>query len=88
MKSLELIKPYFIENRMVIFLGFACLILVDFLQLTIPRIIKWAIDDLTSFTATPASLCRLHGIYSGHRPDDRYFPLSVAPVSAGDLPQG
>ena len=62
MKALELIKPYFIENRTVIFLGFACLILVDFLQLTIPRIIKWAIDDLTSFTATPSSLA----VYTGY----------------------
>ena len=56
MKAIELIKPYFIENRGVILLGFACLILVDFLQLTIPRVIKWAIDDLTGFTATPSSL--------------------------------
>ena len=62
MKALELIKPYFLENRMVIVLGFACLILVDFLQLTIPRIIKWAIDDLTSFTATPSSLA----VYTGY----------------------
>jgi len=56
MKAIKLIKPYFIENRAVIFLGFACLILVDFLQLTIPRIIKWAIDDLTGFTASLSSL--------------------------------
>ena len=56
MKAIELIKPYFIENRMVIFLGSACLILVDFLQLTIPRVIKLVIDDLTSFTATSSSL--------------------------------
>jgi len=56
MKAIERIKPYFIENRAVILLGFACLILVDFLQLTIPRVIKLAIDDLTNFTATPSSL--------------------------------
>ena len=62
MKAISLIKPYFIENRAIIFLGFACLILVDFLQLTIPRIIKWAIDDLTSFTATPSSLA----VYTGY----------------------
>jgi ATP-binding cassette subfamily B multidrug efflux pump len=62
MKAIELIKPYFVENRVVIFLGFACLILVDFLQLTIPRVIKWAIDDLTNVTATPASLA----IYTGY----------------------
>ncbi len=56
MKAIKLIKPYFIENRAIIFLGFGCLILVDFLQLSIPRVIKWAIDDLTGFTATLSSL--------------------------------
>ncbi len=49
MKSIQLIKPYFVENRFIILLGTACLIAVDFLQLFIPRIIKWAVDDLTSF---------------------------------------
>ena len=56
MKSTTLIRPYFIENRATIFLGFVCLILVDILQLTIPRVIKWAIDDLTGVTATLSSL--------------------------------
>ncbi len=37
------------ENRSLIYLGLVCLIAVDFLQLFIPRIIKWAVDDLTSF---------------------------------------
>jgi ATP-binding cassette subfamily B multidrug efflux pump len=41
MKSLNLIKPYFIENRSIILLGIVCLIIVDFLQLLIPRVIKW-----------------------------------------------
>jgi len=49
MKSVHLIKPYFIENRYRIALGLFCLIAVDFLQLFIPRVIKWAIDDLTAF---------------------------------------
>ncbi|MFC1489496.1 ABC transporter transmembrane domain-containing protein, partial [Thermodesulfobacteriota bacterium] len=49
MKSVHLIKPYFIENRYRIALGIFCLIAVDFLQLFIPRIIKWAVDDLTAF---------------------------------------
>jgi ATP-binding cassette subfamily B protein len=49
MKTIELIKPYFIENRLVILLGVACLIIVDMLQLFIPRVIKWAVDDLTGF---------------------------------------
>ncbi len=37
------------ENRSLIFLGLLCLIVVDFLQLFIPRVIKWTVDDLTSF---------------------------------------
>ena len=48
-KSLHLIKPYFSENRYLIISGLICLIGVDILQLIIPRIIKWAVDDLTLF---------------------------------------
>jgi len=48
MKSIGLIKPYLIENRFFIFLGLASLIAVDILQLIIPRVIKWAVDDLTA----------------------------------------
>ena len=48
MKSLKLIKPYFIENRFIILLGIVCLAIVDFLQLLIPLVIKWAVDDLTA----------------------------------------
>ena len=49
MKSTALIKPYFIENRFRILIGLLCLITVDILQLIIPRIIKWTVDDLTGF---------------------------------------
>jgi ATP-binding cassette subfamily B multidrug efflux pump len=43
-----LVKPYFIENRTRILAGLISLIIVDVLQLIIPRIIKWAVDDLTA----------------------------------------
>ncbi len=43
-----LIKPYFVENRTRICAGLLSLIIVDVLQLVIPRIIKWAVDDLTA----------------------------------------
>jgi ATP-binding cassette, subfamily B, multidrug efflux pump len=56
MKSFQLILPYFRKNRLIIFTGIFCLILVDFLQLVIPRIIKWVIDDLTSLAVSPAGL--------------------------------
>jgi len=49
MNTIDLIKPYFIENRSKILIGLLCLITVDILQLFIPRIIKRAVDDLTGF---------------------------------------
>ena len=45
----SLIKPYFIEYRAKIIAGLLSLIIVDVLQLIIPRIIKWTVDDLTAF---------------------------------------
>ena len=58
MHSFNLLKPYFKENRHLIFLGLAGLIVVDFLQLFIPRIIKWTVDDLTAGNADSACLMR------------------------------
>ncbi len=49
MKSFHLIKPYFSENRFSIIIGIICLVIVDLFQLFIPRVVKWAVDDLTSF---------------------------------------
>ena len=48
MKSIALIKPYFKENRRKITIGLLSLIVVDVLQLFIPRIIKWTVDGLTA----------------------------------------
>ncbi|KPA16421.1 multidrug resistance ABC transporter ATP-binding/permease protein [Candidatus Magnetomorum sp. HK-1] len=62
MKSIHLIIPYFKENRVFIFLGLVTLIIVDFLQLFIPRIIKWVVDDLTSFNIDHHQLL-FYGIY-------------------------
>ena len=56
MKSNDLLKPYILENRSRILLGVLCLIVVDFLQLCIPRVIKWTVDDLTVFQATPQAM--------------------------------
>jgi ATP-binding cassette subfamily B protein len=49
MRSSSLIKPYLKENRLLIFFGLISLIIVDVLQLFIPRVIKWSVDDLTTF---------------------------------------
>ncbi len=56
MKSFQLILPYFRKNRMILVTGIFSLILVDFLQLMIPRIIKRVVDDLTSLAISPAGL--------------------------------
>ena len=54
MTSKSLLIPYFRENRYKIALGLISLIIVDLLQLIIPRIVKRAVDDLTHMqTAVP-----------------------------------
>ena len=56
MKSIALIKPYFKENRIKIAVGLLSLIIVDLLQLFIPRIIKRAVDGLTALKIDMADL--------------------------------
>jgi ATP-binding cassette subfamily B protein len=48
MSSIDIITPYFRKNRPRIVVGMVSLIIVDILQLIIPRIIKHAVDDLTA----------------------------------------
>ena len=62
MKAIHLITPYFRENRFRIIAGLVTLIVVDFLQLFIPRIIKWAVDDLTTFSINHQQLL-FYGLY-------------------------
>jgi len=56
MKSFRTIKPFLIENAYALALGLLALIVVDLLQLIIPRIIKRAFDDLTIGTVTSSHL--------------------------------
>jgi len=56
MKSVNLIKPYLREKRLTILAGFVCLLATDIFQLFIPRVIKWAVDDLTAFGTDLAGL--------------------------------
>lgn len=60
MKSspLDLLKPTLLRRRNAIAAGMLCLLIVDLLQLVIPRIIKRAVDGLTALSATPAALLR------------------------------
>ncbi|MFC1867149.1 ABC transporter ATP-binding protein [Thermodesulfobacteriota bacterium] len=50
------LKEYFIQNLWPLSIGLFCLLIVDFLQLLIPLVIKNAIDALTFKAATPDML--------------------------------
>ncbi|PKN61749.1 MAG: ABC transporter ATP-binding protein [Deltaproteobacteria bacterium HGW-Deltaproteobacteria-15] len=61
-RNLASLKGYFVQNKGALFMGVACLLAVDFLQLLIPLVIKKAVDHLTIRDATPALLLRYAGI--------------------------
>jgi ATP-binding cassette subfamily B protein len=56
MSPLATIRPYFAENRYRILIGLLSLIVVDVLQLVIPIVIKWAVDDLAVMRAQAEQL--------------------------------
>ena len=56
MKSFITLKKDLIENRWRIVIGLMALLIVDVLQLFIPRVIKHAIDDLTLGIISPSRL--------------------------------
>ncbi len=56
MKVFRTLKNDFIANRRQILIGLLALLVVDVLQLFIPRVIKYAIDDLTSGMISPFGL--------------------------------
>ncbi|MGM0452638.1 MAG: ABC transporter ATP-binding protein [Thermodesulfobacteriota bacterium] len=62
MRSIHLIKPYFAERRLLVAFGIACLMAVDLLQLFIPRVIKRAVDDLTTMDIGMGQLARYAGV--------------------------
>jgi ATP-binding cassette subfamily B multidrug efflux pump len=61
MKAFKTLKEDFIANRWRILIGLIALFIVDVLQLFIPRVIKYAIDDLTSGLISPPRLL-LYGV--------------------------
>jgi ATP-binding cassette subfamily B protein len=65
MRSIHLIKPYFTQRRNLIFIGIVCLMIVDVLQLFIPRVVKWAVDDLTAGQVDMAGLGRYAAMIVG-----------------------
>jgi ATP-binding cassette subfamily B protein len=56
MKTFKTLKNDLLKNRRRILLGLLSLLIVDFLQLLIPRVIKHAIDDLTLGAITRTNL--------------------------------
>ncbi len=61
MKVFKTLKNDIIENRRQILIGLVALLVVDILQLFIPRVVKYAIDDLTLGMISPARLL-LYGL--------------------------
>ena len=61
MKAFKTLKNDLLENRWRILIGLLALLIVDVLQLLIPRIVKYAIDDLTWGGIQPTRLL----IYAG-----------------------
>jgi ATP-binding cassette subfamily B protein len=55
-KAFKTLKDDLIENRWRILTGLIALLIVDILQLLIPRVVKYAIDDLTSGTISTSQL--------------------------------
>jgi ATP-binding cassette subfamily B protein len=58
----ELLLPTYRRHRLRLAAGFSALVLVDFLQLTIPRIIKHGVDGLETMTISTTGLLRLGGL--------------------------
>ncbi len=56
------LKPYFIQNRLRLALGLASLLLVDFLQLLIPLVIKKAVDLIAEDGVSAHSLLQQAGL--------------------------
>jgi len=55
-RSIRVLKPYFRDHVLRLTGGFSALVVVDLLQLYIPRIVKYAVDSLQKGVATPRGL--------------------------------
>jgi ATP-binding cassette subfamily B protein len=58
MKPIDLILPHFKAQWRTIVIGLSALIIVDVMQLTIPRVIKQVVDDLTVLQADAGGLLK------------------------------
>jgi ATP-binding cassette subfamily B protein len=62
MTHYRILLPYFRRNLPALVIGVGSLLLVDLLQLFIPRVIKLTVDDLTRYQASSAQLIRYAGM--------------------------
>jgi ATP-binding cassette subfamily B protein len=62
MTHYRILLPYFRRNLGILAIGASSLLIVDLLQLFIPRVIKLAVDDLTRYQATSARLLSYAGM--------------------------
>jgi ATP-binding cassette subfamily B multidrug efflux pump len=62
MTHYRILLPYFRRNLAILAIGVSSLLIVDLLQLFIPRVIKLAVDDLTRYQATSARLLSYAGM--------------------------
>jgi ATP-binding cassette subfamily B multidrug efflux pump len=62
MGNFRTLKDYFVQYRWSLIIGLATLLVVDGLQLIIPQVIRWAIDDLTRGGVVRADLIT-YGLY-------------------------
>jgi ATP-binding cassette subfamily B protein len=62
MGNFRTLKSYFVQHRWRLVIGLATLLVVDGLQLIIPQVIKWTIDDLTRGGIVRADLIK-YGLY-------------------------
>jgi ATP-binding cassette, subfamily B, multidrug efflux pump len=61
-RLLGLVLPVFRQYRLRIIIGCTSLLVVDFLQLIIPRILKRGVDELAAGTSSETALLRLAGL--------------------------
>ena len=58
LREFKPLKKYFIEHHKTLIIGLSSLLIVDFLQILIPLVIKHAVDDLAAGHATTAILLK------------------------------
>lgn len=83
MTRLHLLRDLIVRERKTLVIGLSALWAVDLLQLYVPRIIKFAVDDLTQGRASAESLLRQGGLVLGLALAVALFRLIWRPLIMG-----